>query len=123
MNDIGFDINNDILYLEGMETGFEKGIVKGIEKGSERGRLKQSIISILNMTEEHIPQKTIAKFLALKVTFVNTIQKQFLLQSKLENALKTSKTDLETIAKKFKVHPILVEILKENLAKKKTKKS
>jgi len=128
MNDIGFDINSDILYLEGVETGFEKGVVKGIEegieKGSERGRLKQSIISILNMTEENIPQKTIAKFLALKIPFVNSIQKQFLVKDKLEKSLKTSKKeDLEVIAKKFKVHPILAEILRENLTKKKAKKA
>lgn len=121
MNDIGFDVNTDILYLQGIEKGIETGIQKGIVKGTEKGRLKQSIISIQNMTKEKIKKATIAKFLEIEVDFIEKIQQQLTKKDKIEAALLTKNADLEAIAKQLNVHPILVEILQEDLKKKSRK--
>ncbi|MFT4761763.1 MAG: hypothetical protein ACI9XO_002907 [Paraglaciecola sp.] len=65
------------------------------------------------MTDEKVKKETIAKFLEIEVDFVEEIQKQLLLKEKNANA--------KAIAKKLKVHPILVEILQADLKKKRTK--
>ena len=116
MSAIAFDINTDLLYLRGIKRGEEKGIEKGIEQGIEKGILKKSIIGIQNMTEKKMDKSLIADVLELKLTFVNQIQKNLLKKEEIFKLLKKKDNTVEAIAKKLKVHPILVEILKEDLA-------
>lgn len=125
MNSTIFDINTDVLYLQGIERGIEKGIEKGmekgIEKGNELGELRKSIIGIQNMTAKKVDKELIADFLELEIKFVKKIQQQLLKKEKINALLKKADMAVEKIAESLKVHPILVKILKEDLQKKRKK--
>lgn len=118
MNATIFDVNTDILFIEGKEQGLEQGL----EQGKEKGELRKSIVGIQNMTVKEVENDLIAYFLELEVDFVEKIQKQLLKKDKINALLKKKNSDVETIAKKLKVHPILVTILQEDLEKTKKKK-
>lgn len=138
MRSMSFDINNDILYLEGIEKGLEQGIEKGIQKGMQKGiekgmvqgleqglakgakygKLKIGIKGIKKMTDRKVDKKLISEFLDLEVDFVEKIQKQLLKNKEIVALLKEKDATKEKVAKKLKVHPILVEILQEDLQKK-----
>jgi predicted transposase YdaD len=117
MSNIEYNIEEDIAYIEGVEVGEERGEKKGIEKGEKKGEIKKSIIGIQSMTVAKLDEKQIANFLVTDLNFVLDIQKQLLKTDKI-NALLRKKETIETIAKKLRVNPILVEILQENMNKK-----
>lgn len=110
-----FDVKTDLLYMEGKV----EGKIEGKIEGSLEGEIKKSIIGIENMTNDHIPDHIIARYLELELSFVKKIQKQLLKKKEILAALKVDFKDLPAIAKKLKVEPLLVEILQEDLKKNK----
>ena len=114
MSNIEYNIEEDIAYIEGVEAGEEKGMEKGIKKGA----IKRSIVSIQKMTAAKLEAKQIANFANVELKFVLDIQKQLVKVDKIKALLKKN-TEVELIAEKLKVHPLLVEIIQEELNKKK----
>jgi len=100
-----FDIETDLLYLEGIE----------------KGEIKKAIFSIIIMTNNKTSNPLIAKVAGVKLSFVEMIQKQLLQKGKVIELIKNKET-VEIIAKKLKIHPLLVTVLKEELLKNKSKK-
>jgi predicted transposase/invertase (TIGR01784 family) len=122
MSNIEFDLDNDVLYQRGLETGEERGVAKGLEKGLEKGEIKKSISGIWNMTKSELKPEAIAQFLDLEVVFVKKIQKQLSLIPKMIVALKKGEKETAKIAKDLKVHPLLVDVIQDDLKAKKKKK-
>lgn len=116
---IQFDINQDFLFLKGIEKGVKRGVEQGIEKGLQRGLIKKDILSVLHLTRKKMSVADIADLALVEVKFVKKIQKQALLKDKVLAELKKKDATTESVAKKLKVHPILVEVFAEERAKKK----
>ncbi len=113
MSNIEYNIEEDIAYIEGVEAGE----IKGEARGEKRGEIKKSIIVIQKMTAKKLAPALIAELSASDLKFVLKIQKQLLNIDKI-NALLLKKKDIETVAKKLKVNPILVEVIQEEIDKK-----
>jgi hypothetical protein len=83
------DIENDPIYLDGIE----KGIEKGIELGEEKGELKKATLLIEKMLiSDKLSIKRIADFVEESEAFVMSIQKQLIEEGKIIVSLKKKKT-------------------------------
>jgi hypothetical protein len=105
-----FDVNTDLFYLRGIE--------KGIEKGERRGKVKSDIQNIETCIALKFDNAMIAKAMNIDLSFVEKIKKELLKKDRIIVELKKQDTDVEIIAKKLKVHPLLVEVVQEELKKK-----
>ena len=86
---IKFDINQDVLFLQ------------GIEQGEEIGKIKAKIANVLSMTTKDLEANVIADLLTLDLKFVKKIKKQALLKDEILTALKKKNATSESVAKKL----------------------
>ena len=107
---LNYDVESDYLYLRGIE--------KGMEKGEERGKESTYIIVIRNMIKKQISSKEIAEMLNLKLSFVEKIAKSLSFEPQIRQALSIKHARIKSIAKKFGVSPVFVEVVKAELKKK-----
>ena len=114
---LGYDIETDYLFLRGTA----KGKIEGKIEGKVDGKIMQSIIAIRNMTQKKFKPADIADLLSLDIRFVKKIQKELLLEKDLLKALSVKRARFDSIAKKFKVNPLLVKVLRGILKAKKIK--
>ena len=64
-------IEEDVLFLKGIEKGIEEGIEKGIESTSEK-KNRQFVISLLNGTDFSVEK--IANLASVSIEFVEKIK-------------------------------------------------
>ena len=101
------EYEDDIFYIIGEEKGMEKGIKEGIEKGKELN----TIIAIRNMLGKKLDIHLIAEILEVETSFVQKVKRQLQKEAQIAEALKSAAT-IETVAKKLRVLPTLVEVVK-----------
>jgi predicted transposase YdaD len=78
---ITIDIENDSLYLQGIEKGMEKGMEKGIEKGIERGRqeerTKEKKLFVENLLRNtDFDNQKIASLAGVSLAYVGKVKKE-----------------------------------------------
>ncbi len=105
-----FDVNTDLFYLRGVEQGIEQGV--------ERGKIIKDIQNIETCIALKFENAMIAKAMNIDLSFVKQIKKELLKKDRIAVELKKRDANVEVIAKKLKVHPLLVEVIQDELKKK-----
>lgn len=105
---IKFDINQDILFLEGKEK-------------AERFAMIEKMKGIVKMTSTGMSPEIIADYLLLDLKFVKEIQTHLLQKDKIITELKKKKATPQTVAEKLKINELLAEIFAEELKSKKNR--
>ncbi len=104
---IDFKIEEDFLY--------QRGEREGLEKGLEKGREEQAVTAIYNMRHKGFDVSAIAEVLEVSTEFVQEIFEQIKKEPKIQAGLKAGKSKPSTIAKRLKVSPFLVEVIKKDI--------
>ena len=113
--DIVRQIEEDEMFQMGTKQGLEQGLEKGLEQGLEKGKQKQAIVGIINMANKGFDINMTAEVLEVEPDFVAAILKEYKKKKEIMALLKKRGADVERIAKKLKVSPILVEVVKEDM--------
>ena len=108
-------INEDIARQIEEDEMFQMGTKQGLEQGLEKGKLKQAIVGIVNMAAKGFDLKTISEVLEVEPKFVASVLEQYKKKKEIIVLLKKRGADMDGIAKKMKVRPTLVEVIKEDL--------
>ncbi len=99
---------------EGLEKGIERGIEKGIEKGLKKAEAKQNLAGVRKMLLKGFGHATIMDVFDVDKTFIKEVQRQMALETKITELLAENPAlNLDDLARKLKVSPLFVEILKE----------
>ena len=99
-----YDITKDVRFQQGQAIGIEKG------------KIKQAISSILVMAAKKFEIPMIAEVSEMTPGFVSAILKDYQKKDEIIQLLKRKQANVEKIAAKLKVPPILVEVIYEDIS-------
>lgn len=87
----------------------------GIEQGLEAGEIKKAMVAVRNMLQKKFDIHAIADILEVEKKFVLDVQTQLQKEPEIVVTLSNPRVQNNTIAKRFGVSPVLVEIIRESL--------
>jgi len=99
---------------KGIKKGIEKGMEKGIEKGIEKGQLKKAMTGLRNMSKKGFSADDAAAILEVPENLAVQVYKQLKKEPQIAEMLSAGQTDVRIIAEQLKVHPLLVEVIKDS---------
>ncbi|WP_027001854.1 hypothetical protein [Hugenholtzia roseola] len=76
MGTIGYDIEKDDFYLQGLQKGLQKGIEKGIEKGVEKGKLEARRELAISCLKKGLSIEMTAELTKLSIEEVRKLSKE-----------------------------------------------